>query len=426
VSELARAVMTPLSKLKAWPKNPRTIDPQRMEQLKASLREDAGMLEVRPLVALPDGTVIMGNQRLRAARELGWKELPVATVDLDEATAEGWAIRDNQNYGDWDRAALGAMLEQRRESGVDLEALGFRDDEITVFLAAAKPPVEMPKDPEAVPPVPAEPESKPGEVYELGPHRLLCGDATSSDDAATLMMGEESPLCFTSPPYADAREYNVESPLDLSPARLARFIPTWAPHADLIACNLGLLRHDFAVVPYWNAYLEEATRAGLALLSWNVWDRMQPWSVAHNTALFPIEHEWVFVWGIQEKHRLNLTVPNKTPGIRTGITNRQPDGSLKKTKLKLVRERRALGTVFRSPPHIGKDAGHPAMFPVVFPQAYIEAASDPGDVIVDPFAGAGTTMVAAHATGRRAFMVEISPAYCDVVRERWRRLTEGS
>lgn len=144
-----RTKLTPVASLRPWPENPRVIDAQRMEQLKRSLEADAGMLEVRPLVALPDGTVIMGNQRLAAAIELGWTKIPVATVDLDAQTARSWAIRDNQSYGEWEPADLSQILRELRDDDVDLEVLGFREDELDELLRA--------RDAEPRPPAPAEP-----------------------------------------------------------------------------------------------------------------------------------------------------------------------------------------------------------------------------------------------------------------------------
>lgn len=135
MSDLTRAELVPLAGLKPWSENPRVIEPGRLEQLKRSLEADAGMLEVRPLVALPDGTVIMGNQRLAAAQALGWERLPVAVVDLDEETARSWAIRDNQSYGEWEPEDLSVILRDMRERDTDLEVLGFREDELDELLA---------------------------------------------------------------------------------------------------------------------------------------------------------------------------------------------------------------------------------------------------------------------------------------------------
>jgi DNA modification methylase len=139
--------------------------------------------------------------------------------------------------------------------------------------------------------------------------------------------------------------------------------------------------------------------------------------MAQNTAMFPIEHEFVFVFG-RKRVNLNLTVENKTPGTRTGITNRQKDGTLKRAETKEIRTHRPLGTIFRSPPHIGIDIGHPAMFPVELPVAYIEACSKVGDFIVEPFSGSGTTLVACERLGRKGRAIEIAPKYVAVALQR--------
>lgn len=150
-----RAALVSVAKLKPWEENPRVIDAQRMEQLKRSLEADAGMLEVRPLVALPDGTVIMGNQRLAAAQALGWEKIPVAYVNLDATTARSWAIRDNQSYGEWEPADLSEMLRELRDNEVvDLDVLGFREDELDELLRQrdADPRPPLPADPSRTPP----------------------------------------------------------------------------------------------------------------------------------------------------------------------------------------------------------------------------------------------------------------------------------
>ena len=99
-----------IADLHSNPENPRTITTERLEALKAALESDGAMLQARPLIALPDGTVIAGNQRLRAAQELGWETIPVIRVDLDEQTARLWMLRDNSEYGEWDEPALGEIL----------------------------------------------------------------------------------------------------------------------------------------------------------------------------------------------------------------------------------------------------------------------------------------------------------------------------
>lgn len=166
--EIVAATLTPVGELKPWEQNPRVIEPARLEQLKRSLEADPSMLEVRPIVALPDGTVIMGNQRLAAAVALGWERVPVARVDLDEVTARSWAIRDNQSFGEWQPADLSQILRELREEGtVDLDVLGFREDELDDLLRERDRAPREPLPPADDPPRSAGPPTSRATLTEL-------------------------------------------------------------------------------------------------------------------------------------------------------------------------------------------------------------------------------------------------------------------
>jgi len=130
-----RVKQTKLSGLRPHEKNPRDITPERMADLKVALVEDVLMLQARPLIALPDGRVICGNQRLAAAEELGWVTIPTVTVDLDEKTALQWMLRDNQGYGDWVDDQLASILVNMGSS--DLVLTGFGADDLAELLAPA-------------------------------------------------------------------------------------------------------------------------------------------------------------------------------------------------------------------------------------------------------------------------------------------------
>ena len=143
----------PTALLKPWPENPRTISEARLTDLKRSLVEDREMLEARPLIALPDGTVILGNQRLQIALELDWKTIPVITVDLTPERARLWALRDNNSYGEWDEPALANMLAELKADGVDLALAGFPSGDVDRILAG----IELPADPDDAPPPPDTP-----------------------------------------------------------------------------------------------------------------------------------------------------------------------------------------------------------------------------------------------------------------------------
>ena len=186
----------PLSALRPWPDNPRRIAPARLEELKQALAADREMLTARPLLALPDGTVIAGNQRLLAARELGWPTIPVITVELDRKRARLWALRDNNAYGEWDEPALAELLAELADGGADLALSGFAHHDLNRILDQLNQPAEA----DAAPPLPdGDVESEPGQVYELGPHRLACGDARN-DGLLRHLLGDARPeLLWTDP-----------------------------------------------------------------------------------------------------------------------------------------------------------------------------------------------------------------------------------
>jgi DNA modification methylase len=274
-----------------------------------------------------------------------------------------------------------------------------------------------------VPEPPVDPITKPGDLWILGEHRLLCGDSTKPEDVERLMAGSNIDILFTSPPYSDQRSYDGNS--DLSPEKLSAFITQSQPYADLVCVNLGMKRDRGVVVRYWDHYISAAESCGLGLLSWNVWDRSGfGYTIGQATAMFTIDHEFVFVFG-RESRTLNKTVPNKTAGRKTEGTRRQADGSTtpaESTTSKL----RQLGTVFRCDVVKSRDKEldkHPAMFPVAFPAAYIAACCSDGGSVYEPFCGSGTTLIAAEQLGRKCYGMEISPQYCDVIVKRWETLT---
>ena len=197
-SVLGAVAAVAVTLLRPWPDNPRRISGERLEALKQSMVADPAMLWARPLLALRDGTVFSGNQRLRVALELGWESIPVLYVDLEWDRARTWALRDNAAYGEWDEPVLAELLAELAAEGIDLILTGLTGGDIDRILAGIPTPVE----PDQALELPTGlPDSRPGEVYELGNHRLLCGDARSSDDLAALIGTEKVELVLTDPPY---------------------------------------------------------------------------------------------------------------------------------------------------------------------------------------------------------------------------------
>jgi DNA modification methylase len=411
-NDALRRLLVPVTELTPHPRNPRRGD---VAVIQSSLERFG---QQRPILALPDGTVVAGNHTLAAVLAAGWSHIAVIRSDLSDQEIEAYLVADNRtsDLGTYDDAQLADLL----ASLDDVSATGYAEDDLRSLLAELEwlGRVQHEAAPDAIPERPYDARSRAGEIYELGEHRLICGDATNADDLAAVMRDERAPLLFTSPPYLDAREYRGNP--DLSPERLARFIPASCPHVEVAVVNLGILRRGGAVLPYWATYIEAAALVGWKLLSWNVWDRSEAGSIGQATAMFPIEHEWLLVFGAAPR-RLNRTVPNKGAGDIAGLKVRQKDGSIRPTTGPArIASHRPLGSVVRLAPAKGAAEGsHPAVFPAALPAAYIEALTKPGETVLDPFAGSGTTLIAAEQRGRRACLVEIDPAYCDVIRQRY-------
>jgi len=400
--------------------------------VEASLREvGAG----RSIVTDKDGRVIAGNKTLEAAADIGLKIKVVETtgqelvvvqrndLDLSDDTgpARKLAYYDNR-AGEtglaWDAEVLLADL----NNGVDLSGM-FNADELDALLDGliekeSMQPAEAQVDKAAE--LQKQWGTSLGQIWQLGKHRLACGDCTDKATVERLMQGERAELCFTSPPYADQRAYQGDS--DLSPEHLSLFISSSVDAIDLYAINLGIKREGGAIVEYWDSYIQTAKGAGLLLLSWNVWSRHGfGGSIGNMTAMFPIEHEWILVFG-QKATDINRTVKNKSAGKSFQGTTRDFDGDMGDPRFSAVNEFGKLGSVFVSDVERG-EKDHPAMFPIELPSEYIKACTNTNHIVYEPFAGSGTTLIACEQLNRQCRAVEISPAYCAVILQRYKDST---
>lgn len=256
-----------------------------------------------------------------------------------------------------------------------------------------------------------------GDIYQLGDHKLMCGDSTDSILVNSFFKNEEVELCFTSPPYSDIRKYCGN--IDLSVEKICKFLNC---KAKTIIVNLGIKKINSEFFPYWDYYIQEAKKNDLKLLSWNVWDKLESTSIGSKAHMFPLEHEWIFVFGKDSKE-LNKIIPNKNFGKKFSSSNRQIDGTCLKKGEKIVSEFRKMGSVYRGGPLKNRFIGlnHPAMFPVEFPESYILSCTNENEFVYDPFGGSGTTLIACEKTKRKCFMMEIAPHYCSIIIKRWEK-----
>ena len=183
-------------------------------------------------------------------------------VSLDATREKALNIAMNKISGEWDTKKLSNLLSDLKAEDFDVTLTGFDTSEIGLMLGVDDEIVQ-----DIVPDanLDTEPICQPGDIWQLGRHRLLCGSSTDMSNVTRLMDGQKSKLLFTSPPYSDMREYNGGK--DLSVESIAQFISCYEPFTALQAVNLGIQRKDGEIYPYWDTYIETAKAASLKLLA---------------------------------------------------------------------------------------------------------------------------------------------------------------
>jgi site-specific DNA-methyltransferase (adenine-specific) len=404
-----------LNELTPYKNNPRKND-NAVDAVAASIKAFGFKV---PIVIDKEGVIVCGHTRAKAAKKLKIKTVPcVIADDLTEDEIKAFRLADNKvgELAEWDLPALDVELS---DLDFDMGEFGFGllDDDYTN-------PDEVKEDDFDEEP-PAEPKAKRGDIYILGNHRLMCGDSTSKEEVMQLMDGAKGKILFTSPPYSDIREYEGGKCLDTK--HVAQFIPAWHDFAAYQCVNLGIKRADGEIVQYWNDYISAAHECGYKLMAWNVWDKLDCGSIGMQKAFFPVRHEWIFVFG-NEYFDLNLTIEKKADGTkkRTFSTMRQKDGKLKHTSRgDESHSYKKMESIL--PLALAKSAsdrsGHPAPFPVALPSEYIQAMTNDGDIVCEPFCGGGTTLIACEQLGRKCYAMELEPKYIDLIIARWENLT---
>jgi DNA modification methylase len=372
----------PITRIKPNPKNPRVIKDANFEKLKRSIQEFPEMLEKRPLVCYTDTdgklVVLGGNMRLKAAKDLGIQELPV--ILADDWTAEQkeqFIIRDNVSGGEWDWEALSDWEKSElSEWGVDVPS--FETQEV---LEAVE------DDFDATPP--EQPFTVLGDLYEIGEHRLLCGDSTDSEQVAKLMNGEKAELLLTDPPYSSGGSQESGKTSGSIGARGAHTIKndnlSTRGYRLLMQDVLNLCSdvHSIFIFCDWKMWIETfdiSERAGFRVRNMIVWDKMQmgmgmPFRNQHELCLFASKIAGKIGDGATPnvlQHKRDREAEHKTPKPIELLSN-------------LLKQ--------------------------------IESIN-----VFDPFLGGGSTMVASHQLKRKCYGLELDPKYCDVIVKRMHKL----
>jgi DNA modification methylase len=419
-----------LDRLAAYPRNPRTHSAEQVAQIAASIVEFGW---TNPVLVSRDGEVIAGHGRLEAARKLGLETAPVVVLDhLTEAQRRAYVIADNKlaiNAG-WNEELLAAELHALNGERFDLALTGFSEAELDALMA----PLEDAENAEGagedaadeMPAAPREPVSQVGDLWLIGKHRLLCGDSTDSAAVARVMRGERAALVFTSPPYGNQRDYTTGGVGDWDALMRGVFAALPISEAGQVLVNLGLVHRDNEWQPYWLGWLDWMREQGWRRFGLYVWDQGPGLPGDWNGRLAPA-FEFVFHFN-RKARKPNKIIPCKWAGhvndTHGGI--RHKDGHVGEWTHagQGVQDTRIPDNVIRITRHKarGIETEHPAVFPVALPEFVKRAYSNEGDIVYEPFAGSGTSIIAGERTGRKVSAIELAPEYIDVALRRWRKL----
>jgi DNA modification methylase len=388
--------LIPIKEIKENPNNPRKLDKDKYQKLLKSIQDLPQMLEYRPIVVNSDMVVLGGNMRLKALKELKYKEVPIIIADeLSEDQQKEFLIKDNLGYGvwDWDMIANEWDLPLLEDWGMDLPTDFTTQEE----LEAVEDDFEVADD--------IQTDIVSGDLFEIGKHRLLCGDSTDSDAIAKLMNGKIANLSFTSPPYNAGKsealsgnthttdnkynEYNDNQTqsdyLDL----LIGFTNNALMNSEYLICNIqSLAGNKIALIEYLYQYKNQ-------FIDVAIWDKGHgaP-AMAENV----MTSAWEYMFFISSKENASRAIPNGN--FRGTVPN-----------------------IYRGKPQRNNEFSnvHAATFPIDLPEWALQFTTE-GDIILDQFLGTGTTMVAAHQMKRNCYGMELDPKYCQVIIDRMIKL----
>jgi len=412
-----------LTDLKPFDRNSRTHTDDQIEQIARSITEWGWTV---PILVDEDNVIIAGHARFLAAQRLDLDQVPVMVAKgWTDAQRRAYVIADNklaENAG-WDFNILQDEIGALDGLDFDLDLLGFDAAEIGDLLDQGGM-----TDPDDVPETPVDPVSVECDVWILGKHRLACGDSTSADVIERLMDGQKADLCFTSPPYAQQREYKKEiSDWDGLMNGVFSIMPV--KDGAQVLVNLGLVHDAGRVNTYWAAWLDFMAANGWPLFGWYVWDQGFGMPGNWNGRLAP-SHEFVFHFA-RKPSQSNKWQNKKPENIKATTSKkgafRQKDGTLNPIKsgaacANPTKVADSVIRVNRAPIETAK-MGHPATYPVALCEYIYRSYTKAGDWVFEPFSGSGTSIIACEGMGLRCAAVELAPHYVDVAIKRWQDFT---
>ena len=403
-----------VSALKPYARNARTHSRRQIKKIAASI-ERFGF--VNPVLIDENNQIIAGHGRVAAAKLLGWQEVPTLRVEhLDEAEKRAYILADNRlaEEAGWDSEILAIELQGLIDLDFSIELTGFDMAEIDLLLdgeAEAKAPDRNIED--EIPPVPASGAAitRPGDLWRLGQHRLFCGDATAAASYARLLGGAKAALIFTDPPFnlrirghvsglgkARHREFAMASG-EMTSDEFRGFLESVFGHMAAHSADGSI----HFIVMDWR-HMAETLAAGEAV--YREFKNLCVWvkSIGGMGTFYRSRHELIFAFKSGTAAHINNFELGQTGRYRTNVWEYAGVNSFGRDRDAAL-------------------AMHPTVKPVAMVADAIRDCSKRRHIVLDPFAGSGTTVIAAEKTGRRAYVLELDPLYCDTIIRRWQAFT---
>jgi len=404
--------LIPLSELKPYEKNSRVHPPTQIKQIAQSIKE-FGFLT--PVLVAADNTIIAGHGRVEAAKQLRIKEVPCVEVShLTEAQIKAYVITDNKLAlnSTWDEKILSEELEELFKDGFATEVLGFSGSEFTAFFKETQEAIQIDED--DVPDEAKETVVQLGDLWLLDNHRLMCGDSTNLDHVALLTNSVQADMVFTDPPY----NTGMTAEKNLAGRDPKKWLNKNGKPSLGHKTLLNVFNDDYkpeewlAFIDGFCLALDSATKENCFIFICLDWRR--------SFELVPaIKKLW---------HFCNLIVWDKVVhGMGSDYKHTHEFIHVcKKGKPSLAKNKQGFfeyQDIWRIQRKTGADKDHATKKPVELVERAIKHASNPGGIVLDLFAGSGTTLIAAEKTGRICHTMELSPTYCDTVIRRWQNYT---